>query len=144
MKCVRYSILALLITCEICATTVGAQEGEWSGYVASESRVFPEDALQAGQKDADVSLVFAPEYDLVFARGSQAISFEGFVRLDAADGERTHVDAKQRRRALHRGDPRSVASTAASGGSGKGKHRQRLAELRGQVVGRIQHGACGP
>jgi hypothetical protein len=72
-----------------------ADSGEWSGYISAESRSFPQTALLPDQKRADISLVFSPEYDVVFARGSQAISFEGFIRLDGVDQDRTHVDVRE-------------------------------------------------
>jgi hypothetical protein len=79
----------------IAFTTVLADEGQWSGYVSVESRTFPQTAVLPDQKRADVSIVFAPEYDLIYARGSQAISFEGFIRLDGVDRERTHWDIRE-------------------------------------------------
>lgn len=88
---VKSIVVALLTT----AASSHAREGEWSGYIAAESRVFPEEAAHSDQTHADVSLVFAPEYDVVFARGSQAISFEGYLRLDSADQERTHIDIRE-------------------------------------------------
>lgn len=85
----------MVVVASLASGTGWGDEGEWSGYVSAEARGFPEAAVVAGQARGDVSVVFAPEYDVVFARGDQAISFEGFLRLDGSDGKRTHWDVRE-------------------------------------------------
>jgi len=91
------TILFAVATCLTFAvvTRTHADPREWSGYVSVESRSFPQSAISPDQSRADVSVVFSPEYDVVYAGGSQAISFEGFIRLDGMDSDRTHWDIRE-------------------------------------------------
>ncbi|MDP6041671.1 MAG: hypothetical protein QGG64_24205, partial [Candidatus Latescibacteria bacterium] len=66
-----------------------------SGAIGIESRGFPQSPLGAEQTEADVSVVFEPEYDVFFDNGNQALIFVGFVRLDGMDGRRTHWDVRE-------------------------------------------------
>ena len=66
-----------------------------SGSIGIESRGFPQSPLDPNQTEADVSVVFAPEYDVFFDNGDQALIFEGFARLDGMDGQRTHWDIRE-------------------------------------------------
>ena len=95
MKPDPLKILTTICLSVTALTPTHADPGEWSGYVSVESRSFPQTAALPDQKRADVSVVFAPEYDLLYARGSQAISFEGFIRLDGVDRDRTHWDIRE-------------------------------------------------
>ena len=65
--------------------------------VASEVRVFPEDPLFPNQRDAHLSpsLLVRPEYATSWKSGNLNFDFEGFARLDAHDGDRTHVDVRR-------------------------------------------------
>lgn len=72
-----------------------ADAGEVSGYVSVESRGFPQSGAYADQGPGDVSVVVAPEYYVASDDGDQALTFEGFVRLDGSDRQRTHFDIRE-------------------------------------------------
>ena len=70
--------------------------GEWSGYVGTELRVFPEDALFDIQDHTfNGSLVFEPEYFKEWDDGRQSFAFVPFLRVDQQDSERTHFDIRE-------------------------------------------------
>ena len=70
--------------------------GEWSGYVGTELRVFPEDALFDIQNHTfNGSLVFEPEYFTEWDDGRQSFAFVPFLRIDQQDSERTHFDIRE-------------------------------------------------
>jgi hypothetical protein len=70
--------------------------GEWSGYVGSEVRFFPESALTAEQDHStNWSLVAEPEYYHEWDEGMQSFTFVPFVRFDQQDSERTHFDIRE-------------------------------------------------
>lgn len=60
-------------------------------------RFFPESPLFAGQKGARLSpsLTFAPELEIESDNGRWLLVGEGFFRLDAHDGRRSHVDVRE-------------------------------------------------
>lgn len=71
-------------------------ESDWSGYVALESRWFPQDALYAEQFDGlQTSLAIEPEYYRRWDDGRQTFVFKPFARLDQRDDERTHADIRE-------------------------------------------------
>ena len=73
-----------------------ATAGEWSGYVAVESRTFSEDAAFAGQEDSLAgSLVLEPEYQHESAEGRDSFTVKPFLRLDSQDSERSHFDLRE-------------------------------------------------
>jgi hypothetical protein len=84
-----------------------AQEDDWlgidwsefdfSGYVAGELRVFPEDPKFPEQDDAHVSpsAVLQPELRYHWNRRDDRVSFIPFLRLDAFDDHRTHADIRE-------------------------------------------------
>ncbi len=65
------------------------------GMVGAEVRLFPSSPLLAGQSRHSGSLVFRPEFRHDWARGRQSVVFEGFLRLDAADEQRSKVDIRE-------------------------------------------------
>ncbi len=67
---------------------------EFSGYVAGEVRLFPENPNHAGQRDPSASFSAQPEYYHEFESGS-SFTFVPFYRLDSADSERTHFDVRE-------------------------------------------------
>ncbi len=67
---------------------------EFSGFVAAETRLFPNGALHAGQKNDSISFVAQHEYYHEFDGGS-SFTFVHFYRLDSADRERTHFDIRE-------------------------------------------------
>lgn len=67
---------------------------EISGYVAAEARLFPDEPLFAEQRLHGFSIVAEPEYYAEWEdRSSLAVS--PFLRVDFADGERTHADIRE-------------------------------------------------
>jgi len=68
---------------------------EWSGYFASEVRLFPQAALDSGQHGDNLSLVAEPEYYHEWDDGNQSFTFTPFFRFDQHDDERTHFDIRE-------------------------------------------------
>jgi len=66
--------------------------GEWSGNIALEARLFPEETLYQGQEQQNLSLAVSPEYYLDWNDETQRLVFHPFFRYDANDDERTHAD----------------------------------------------------
>nr|CRH07049.1 conserved exported protein of unknown function [Candidatus Magnetococcus massalia] len=90
------SLLPLLAA----ATAQGAAYGdeirtEWSGYLAGELRLFPESPLGSRQEQLYPSLSGQLEYFREWAGGEKQLRFTPFVRLDAQDSERTHLDIRE-------------------------------------------------
>lgn len=71
--------------------------GEWSGYVAFESRGFPSDPVTADQASdsGSLSLSFQPEYYKEWQDGDQSFVFTGFWRYDRQDSQRSHADVRE-------------------------------------------------
>ncbi|TGO02793.1 hypothetical protein PN36_19080 [Candidatus Thiomargarita nelsonii] len=75
---------------------LSVQAGEWSGYIAGESRYFPESPLSANQyDDFNLSLSAQPEYRHEWDDGYQTFTFVPFVRFDQHDSERSHFDIRE-------------------------------------------------
>lgn len=70
-------------------------QGEWSGYVAGEARVFTHDAAFAGQEGSALSVAAQPEYYREWDDGRQSFLFVPFLRLDNRDPERSHADIRE-------------------------------------------------
>lgn len=71
------------------------QQGKWSGYIATEGRLFLNDALFPEQKSTQLSLSIQPEYYQKWDNGKQSFTFVPFYRYDATDGDRTHFDIRE-------------------------------------------------
>ncbi len=69
--------------------------GEWSGYFASESRIFYRSSLAQGQHGSSYSLAFQPEYYHEWASGDHSFLFIPFLRYDRHDANRTHYDIRE-------------------------------------------------
>ncbi len=69
-----------------------AHAAKWSGFAAVEGRLFFETA-EGGQVDFHPSLVLQPEFHHQWAH--QALVFVPFVRWDAQDDQRTHLDIRE-------------------------------------------------
>ncbi|NIR48250.1 MAG: hypothetical protein GWN55_04180 [Phycisphaerae bacterium] len=69
--------------------------GEITGFVATESRIFPRSPLAPVQKGTGVSLALQPEYYHDWANGTQSVLFVPFLRYDQHDGKRTHFDIRE-------------------------------------------------
>ncbi|WP_218048854.1 hypothetical protein [Curvivirga aplysinae] len=70
---------------------------EFSGFVAADLRVFPNDAIQTGQEDQTLnsSIVLQPEMLYEWNDGDDRIEFNPFARLDSHDDERSHWDIRE-------------------------------------------------
>ncbi len=77
------------------AAAVGAEPGRWSGYVAAELRLFPQQPLGSGQHGENLSLAFEPEFYRAWDGGRQSLTVVPFFRLDPGDDERTHADIRE-------------------------------------------------
>ncbi len=77
------------------ASVPGHLHAQVFGMVGAEVRLFPSSPLLAGQSRHSGSLVFRPEFRHDWARGRQSVVFEGFLRLDAADEQRSKVDIRE-------------------------------------------------
>ncbi len=67
---------------------------ELSGYLATEGRVFFNDALFPDQERHNASIAFQPEYYHEWGNGS-SFTFVPFARVDTADSERNHFDIRE-------------------------------------------------
>lgn len=81
--------------CIAAADFAHAEQGQWSGNVSIEARLFPEDALYPEQEDQGFSLSFEPEYYWDWRDGEQRIVFKPFFRYDINDDERSHSDIRE-------------------------------------------------
>lgn len=76
-------------------TVVADYQGEWSGYLSLDTRLFPKSPEFPDQTDQDFSLAFEPEYYADWADGKQQLGFSPFFRYDTADDQRTHADIRE-------------------------------------------------
>ncbi|ABK43063.1 conserved hypothetical protein [Magnetococcus marinus MC-1] len=72
-----------------------APRSEWSGYMAGELRLFPEAPLRGGQVVLYPALSAQGEYFRAWDQGHKQLRFTPFVRLDAQDHARSHVDLRE-------------------------------------------------
>ncbi|MCA9403968.1 MAG: hypothetical protein KC897_09320 [Candidatus Omnitrophica bacterium] len=74
-----------------------ARAAEISGYVGVEGRAFFEDAAFTGQHSGavNVSLIAQPEFHQRWEDSGQSVTLVPFVRVDAQDKERTHLDVRE-------------------------------------------------
>ncbi len=73
-------------------STTAAQE--WSARVDVEGSLFPASPADPAQIHNSASLAFGPEWEFEFNDRRQLFTFEGFLRLDASDPDRTHADLR--------------------------------------------------
>lgn len=90
----RHVFCGLLALAAVSMTTC-LQAGEWSGYVAAETRYFPQEPLDARQPEYAVSFVAEPEYYHAWNNGDDSFTFVPFMRWDQEDDERSHVDIRE-------------------------------------------------
>ena len=78
-------------------TSARAQGFDFSGYVAAETRIFPESPRFDEQDSARVSpsLAIQPELRYRWNRRDDRLTFVPFLRLDADDENRTHGDIRE-------------------------------------------------
>ena len=76
-------------------SVVDAGGGEWSGSMALEVRLFPQNPLSSNQHEESLSIALAPEFYHAWDQGRQSLTFVPFLRLDQHDDERTHGDVRE-------------------------------------------------
>ena len=84
----------VLLALMVAPSERAAAQRSVTGEVAVEVRGFVQNAAFAKQDDYAASLRLQPEFYRDWARGSHRIVLEPFVRLDAADASRSHVDLR--------------------------------------------------
>lgn len=94
----KLSQLTLRLSAAACLfiiTTASLAEG-WSGYVASEYRLFTQSPLDVGQQNHS-NLSFASELEFYrsWNNGDDALLFTPFVRWDEKDSNRSHIDIRE-------------------------------------------------
>ncbi len=72
-----------------------ASDGEWSGNINLEARLFPHDALDRRQHEHNLSLSVQPEYYRSWNNGDDSFTFVPFLRIDQGDEDRTHADIRE-------------------------------------------------
>jgi hypothetical protein len=73
-----------------------AQGLELSGYLAVESRIFPQSPLLKEQYSAgNLSLSAQPEFYYQWAGGDQSVLLVPYLRVDQHNGDRTHFDVRE-------------------------------------------------
>lgn len=72
-----------------------AAAGEWTGFLAAETRLFFHDPLDAVQQHESLSVSFQPEFQHQWDDGYQRFVFTPFMRLDQRDDERSHADIRE-------------------------------------------------
>jgi hypothetical protein len=87
------SLLVFVLYLCIPAKSIVAQE--ISGFVATETRVFPQSPLDDQQAGTGLSVVLKPEFYVDWAQGTQSLLFVPFFRLDQHDENRTHWDIRE-------------------------------------------------
>jgi len=90
----------VVLTAAVCALThVHAASAQWdfSGELGIELRTFPQDPAYSGQDDATFSpsVSFQPEIVFEWDEGVERVTVEAFLRWDADDNHRTHVDLRE-------------------------------------------------
>jgi hypothetical protein len=72
-----------------------AAQGQWSGQLATEARLFTQSPAHPGQRAGSLSIAFQPEYYRAWDEGRQSLVFTPFLRLDSRDAERSHADIRE-------------------------------------------------
>ncbi len=83
------AVISTLLT----ALPLGA--ADFSGELAVESRLFPNDPLDPRQQDSGFALAIEPELYHDWSDGAQRIVVVPFMRWDLEDSERTHLDLRE-------------------------------------------------
>ena len=92
-----YLGLALMLLFPLQTTAASAGGLRINGEVAAETRLFPRSPVFPDQANAHLSpsLVFAPEFYYESGNRDWQLLGEGFVRIDAHDGSRSHIDIRE-------------------------------------------------
>jgi hypothetical protein len=83
-----FTLVSLVVSGPLLAT-------DFSGYLAVEAAVFPNDAQFENQFDANLTLSFKPRWQGDWNDGDDNWSAELFFRADGKDDERQHVDVRE-------------------------------------------------
>jgi len=86
-------LLSLLVF--IAPPLLHAEEGEWSGYVATEWRKFLSSPLDPEQQGDTTSFSAQIEYYREWDNGKQSFRFTPFLRIDGRDSQRSHFDVRE-------------------------------------------------
>ena len=90
-----FAVLSIIVSFTV-KTDLEAQGFELSGYLALESRVFPQSPLLKEQySGGNISFSAQPELYFEWANGDRSILFVPYVRVDQHDGGRTHFDVRE-------------------------------------------------
>jgi len=84
---------AIVLAAALCCLPAPAAGQTLGGSVAAEIRAYPRTPVVAGQRQANVSVKLAPEYEWVL--GDQRIVAAPFARWDQTDAARTHWDVRE-------------------------------------------------
>jgi hypothetical protein len=95
MNPIRFFLFSTIALLSLNPGYLSAEPGEWSGYVATELRLFMEKPAAAIQRDVQLSLSLQPEYFKEWDEGNQSFTFVPFLRLDSMDRERSHWDIRE-------------------------------------------------
>jgi hypothetical protein len=87
--------LALLTLVTGLALPALLHAGVWSGYIQSEVRMFQHEPADPRQRGDNLSLATEPEYYTEWDNRRQSLTFEGFLRWDQHDDERSHADIRE-------------------------------------------------
>lgn len=88
-------LLSWLVLLWLIGATPARAQGEFSGQVAIEWKIFPRQALAPEQQSSYLSVTAQPEYRYKWDKGKQSFTFVPFVRLDQYDQRRTHFDIRE-------------------------------------------------
>lgn len=93
----RWSMMIVSAAIVAIPWPVSAQSLSLGAEVGGSTRLFPRGPLFRDQVSSRLSpsLVFAPEFVLASERGAWSLVGEAFLRLDAHDGNRSHVDVRE-------------------------------------------------
>jgi hypothetical protein len=83
-----FTLVSLVISGPLSAT-------DFSGYLAAEAALFPNDAQFENQFDDNLTLSFKPKLQGDWNDGDDSWSAELFLRADGKDDERQHVDIRE-------------------------------------------------
>ncbi len=67
----------------------------FSGFIEAEVRAFPQSSRPPGRKQSDVSIAFSPRLEIEGGTGRRYFVLAPFVRGDARDDGRSHVDIRE-------------------------------------------------
>jgi hypothetical protein len=102
----RCSLAALALAFGLSGPSVSEAQVEWAGYVSVEPRIFFDPPAFPEQTDQTFSFsaVAAPEFRYEWNEGDDRLTVTPFLRFDADDDERSHVDLREANW-LHFADP---------------------------------------